>query len=56
MAISSDKGLCGACHTQICKRIKAEIAETDSSAEDVGLVCVGDKARAQLARYVSENR
>lgn len=49
VACSSDRGLCGAIHSSICKHIKAELA-TDAS--NAAILCIGDKSRAQLARFV----
>lgn len=54
VAMSSDRGLCGGIHSSICKLIKNEIAES-SSPNDIGIVCVGDKSRAQLARVYAKN-
>merc|ERR1712142_905980 len=44
VAVSSDRGLCGAIHSSICKYIKA------LPDEKIAIVCVGDKSRAQLQR------
>lgn len=52
IACSSDRGLCGAIHSSICKRIKSELAEDASNA---AILCIGDKSRAQLARVLSDN-
>merc|ERR1711909_151121 len=43
VAVTSDRGLCGAIHSSICKHIKA----TDGN---IAIVCIGDKSRAQLQR------
>jgi len=47
LAITSDRGLCGALHTTICREVEAEMAA--SSAEEVALVTYGDKGRAYFA-------
>lgn len=52
VACSSDRGLCGAIHSSICKHIKAELAGDASKA---AIICVGDKSRAQLQRWVCES-
>uniref|UniRef100_A0A0P4WJT5 ATP synthase subunit gamma n=1 Tax=Scylla olivacea TaxID=85551 RepID=A0A0P4WJT5_SCYOL len=52
VACSSDRGLCGAIHSSICKHIKAELAQDASKA---AIICIGDKSRAQLARVFSQN-
>merc|ERR1712071_55001 len=48
VAMTSDKGLCGAVHSSICKAIKLEMKENPQG--EVKIVCVGDKSRAQLRR------
>ena len=50
VALTSDRGLCGGVHSSICKTIRNELLEK-SSLDNVGIICVGDKSRAQLARY-----
>jgi len=49
IAISSDRGLCGAIHTSICKAVKSSISEGKDGL-DTKIVCVGDKAKAILQR------
>ena len=49
--MSSDKGLCGAIHAGIGRAIRQAIPEKPSGA-DVKIICVGDKQRAALARFV----
>jgi F-type H+-transporting ATPase subunit gamma len=51
IAISSDRGLCGAIHSGVAKAIKLEVAK------DPGLMiaCVGDKSRGILARAFPKN-
>ena len=49
VALSSDRGLCGGIHSSICKTIRSELLEK-SDLSNVGIVCVGDKSRAQLGR------
>lgn len=44
LAVTSDRGLCGALHTTICREVEAEM--NASSAEEVALVTYGDKGRA----------
>lgn len=48
VACTSDRGLCGAIHSNICKRIKAELAADSNAA----IFCIGDKSRAQLVRVM----
>jgi len=53
LAITSDRGLCGALHTTICREVEAEMAA--SSAEEVALVTYGDKGRAYFASKGTDN-
>jgi len=51
VAMTSDRGLCGGVHSSICKTIRNELLEKPAGELDnVGIICVGDKARAQLSR------
>merc|ERR1719245_2462358 len=51
VAMTSDRGLCGGVHSSICKTIRNELLEKPAGElENVGIICVGDKARAQLSR------
>jgi len=43
IALTSDRGLCGALHTTICREVEAEMAA--STAEEKKLITIGDKAR-----------
>jgi F0F1-type ATP synthase gamma subunit len=52
VAMTSDRGLCGAVHSSICRAIKAEL-NSRSTVENVGIICVGDKSRAQLQKCVN---
>jgi len=52
VAMTSDRGLCGAIHSSICKYIKAELADGSSN---VAIVCVGDKSRGILQRTFAKN-
>jgi len=54
VAVSSDRGLCGAIHSSICKAVKASIAEQKDGL-DTKIVVVGDKARSVLQRTFSPN-
>merc|ERR1712157_669899 len=52
LAVTSDRGLCGALHTTICREVEAEMAA--SSAEEIALVTYGDKGRAYFASRGTE--
>lgn len=47
IAITSDRGLSGATHSQVARRIKQDIGLEDTNTK---FVCVGDKARTLLYR------
>jgi len=48
VAISSDKGLCGAVHTSIFRAIRAMVG--DKPASNIKVVAVGDKMKALLQK------
>ncbi|KAG8237421.1 hypothetical protein J437_LFUL017269 [Ladona fulva] len=52
VAISSDRGLCGAIHSSVGRIIKADLAENK---ENTKVVCVGDKSRAILQSLYGKN-
>jgi F-type H+-transporting ATPase subunit gamma len=54
VAITSDRGLCGGVHSSICKTIRNELLEKPSL-DNVGIICVGDKSRAQISRLFKPN-
>uniref|UniRef100_A0A6G1S855 ATP synthase subunit gamma n=1 Tax=Aceria tosichella TaxID=561515 RepID=A0A6G1S855_9ACAR len=54
IAITSDRGLCGAVHSSVARKIKAMFAASDNP-ENIKIVCVGDKSRTLLARAFPKN-
>merc|ERR1712105_585891 len=49
VAMTSDRGLAGAVHSSINKKIRAELHEKMAAGEDISnikIICVGDKSRA----------
>lgn len=52
VAITSDKGLCGAVHTQVSKSIKTELGNTPGQTK---IVCIGDKSRSLLQSMYANN-
>ncbi|XP_040579941.1 ATP synthase subunit gamma, mitochondrial [Lepeophtheirus salmonis] len=54
VALTSDRGLCGAVHSSICKNIRYDLLERENI-DNVGIICVGDKSRAQLQRFFAKN-
>uniref|UniRef100_A0A646QF05 ATP synthase subunit gamma n=1 Tax=Hemiscolopendra marginata TaxID=943146 RepID=A0A646QF05_9MYRI len=53
VAMTSDRGLCGAVHSNIVKAIKAQMADADL--ENTRIICVGDKSRGMLQRVFPKN-
>jgi len=49
VAMSSDRGLCGAIHSGLCKRVRLKLSKLPATSE-VKLVAVGDKPRSILTR------
>lgn len=54
IAITSDRGLCGAVHSSVARKIKGILAEAENP-DNIKIVCVGDKSRALLARAFPKN-
>merc|ERR1719285_48309 len=52
IAMTSDRGLCGAVHTSVARYIRNELAKDD---QNIKVVCVGDKSRAILSRLYGKN-
>jgi len=55
IAISSDRGLCGAVHSSVAKKIRFFMTDHPELASGVKLICVGDKVRAILQRLYAPN-
>ena len=49
IAMTSDRGLCGAVHSSVVKAIRARIQELPSGT-NYKLICIGDKAKTMFAR------
>lgn len=54
VAVTSDRGLCGAIHTSIVKAVKSTLAEEKQSL-DTKIVCIGDKSKGMLQRVYAKN-
>jgi len=54
VAITSDRGLCGAVHTGVSKVIRADLSAPEVAA-NTKVVCVGDKSRNILQRLYGKN-
>ncbi|XP_054480688.1 ATP synthase subunit gamma, mitochondrial isoform X2 [Anoplopoma fimbria] len=50
VGVTSDRGLCGAIHSNVAKAIKSEIASLTSVGKEVMVINVGDKLRGILHR------
>ncbi|CAH0716692.1 unnamed protein product, partial [Brenthis ino] len=55
VAVTSDRGLCGGVHTGVSRRIRRNMTARNADATAHKLVCIGDKSRAMLRRFYSEN-
>lgn len=51
VAITSDRGLCGAVHTNVAKSVRSDLKLESPEAALTKVFCVGDKSRALLQRY-----
>ncbi|XP_015517690.1 ATP synthase subunit gamma, mitochondrial [Neodiprion pinetum] len=55
IAITSDRGLCGACHTGVARNIRDQLLANPADKENTKIICVGEKSRAVLARIFANN-
>jgi len=55
VAVTSDRGLCGAIHTSIVKAIKSMLADEKQQSLDTKIVCIGDKSKGMLQRVYAKN-
>ncbi|CAI6359783.1 unnamed protein product [Macrosiphum euphorbiae] len=55
VAITSDRGLCGAVHTNVAKTIRNELSTESVESPQSKVFCVGDKSRALLQRLYAQN-
>lgn len=53
IAMTSDRGLCGAIHTGVARQIRNELNARDNI-DNTRIVCVGDKSRAILQRLFAD--
>jgi len=54
VAITSDRGLCGAVHTGVARTIRNDLNARTESTENTKIACVGDKSRAILQRLFAD--
>lgn len=55
IAVTSDRGLCGAVHTGVSRNIRERLLADPKERENTKIICVGDKSRAILSRLFSHN-
>lgn len=55
LAITSDRGLCGAANSSIAKAIRLEIYKNKDNIDNIRIAIVGDKARGILQRLFPKN-
>jgi len=56
--MTSDRGLCGGCHSGVFKHMRNQLMERQADGKDisgVNVICVGDKSRGPVARMYKEN-
>uniref|UniRef100_T1GP16 ATP synthase subunit gamma, mitochondrial n=1 Tax=Megaselia scalaris TaxID=36166 RepID=T1GP16_MEGSC len=54
IAMTSDRGLCGAVHTGVARTIRNELNE-GNNADNTKIICIGDKSRSILQRIFGKN-
>jgi len=52
--MTSDRGLCGAVHSNIARMVKADMKEQPAD-RNVKMICVGDKSKAMMQRFHPTN-
>ncbi|KAI4499264.1 hypothetical protein M0802_005524 [Mischocyttarus mexicanus] len=55
VAITSDRGLCGAIHTGVSRNIREALLADSAERENTKIICVGEKSRAILSRLFAKN-
>lgn len=53
VAMTSDRGLCGSCHTSVARLIRVDM-DALSKTHNIRIVCVGDKSQAVLKRQFGD--
>jgi len=52
--ITSDRGLCGAVHSNVARQVKADMRDKPAE-RNIKLICVGDKSKALMQRFFPQN-
>ncbi|XP_063972166.1 ATP synthase subunit gamma, mitochondrial isoform X2 [Diachasmimorpha longicaudata] len=55
VAITSDRGLCGAVHTGVARNIRDTLLADSQLRENTKIICVGEKSKAILSRLFPNN-
>jgi F-type H+-transporting ATPase subunit gamma len=55
IAVTSDRGLCGAVHTGISRNIRDTLLANTTERENTKIICIGDKSRTILQRLFAQN-
>lgn len=55
VAITSDRGLCGAVHSGVSRNIRDSLLADSAERENTKIICIGDKSRAILSRIFAKN-
>lgn len=55
VAVTSDRGLCGAVHTGIARNIRDQLLADPKARENTKIICIGDKSKAVLQRLFADN-
>ncbi|XP_043463631.1 ATP synthase subunit gamma, mitochondrial [Leptopilina heterotoma] len=55
VAVTSDRGLCGAVHTGVARNIRESLLNNPTERDNTMIVCIGEKSRAILSRLFAKN-
>lgn len=55
VAVTSDRGLCGAVHTGVARNIRESLLTNPAERDNTMIVCIGEKSRAILSRLFAKN-
>jgi len=54
IALTSDRGLCGAVHSSVAKKVR-ELMKDEENQKNLKIITIGDKAKAMLTRQFPQN-
>lgn len=55
IAVTSDRGLCGAVHTGVSRNIRDTLLANPADRENTKIICIGEKSRSILQRLFAKN-